>query len=314
MRRLTRPISLVLAMILAGAVEARADTALDISKMSKEQLDKLTPEQIEGLPAKAVFSKFAEDEKNGAKTLKLINWLIVQNLRDLYYVDTNPLDITDVELSKGISEFQERLGAQRTGELTMGQFKKLGDATTAIHLTSISFPGMSDEVTIYVSPPLASVEGRMEIDGEKIAFPLNHHKVECWQSMGWCFDYEVSIWTPGGVGDTRVGSSGYYVAPTTSMYQIRTWSKDEIIAESTGDCRSTTLSLNMHSKEVLFVTRNGTGECLMEGMKLKTPRVARLAAGWKFSSDYMLSLQKEGMKLYSPRALKALKEMGFPVQ
>ncbi|WP_162917476.1 hypothetical protein [Dongia deserti] len=303
---------LVLGMSLAiMSAAVNADT-VDIQRLTKDQLNKLKPEQIEELPALAVFQKLAEGEKDGEKTLKLIRWMHVQSLRDLYYVDTNPLDISDEELRRGTREFQERIGAKATGELTMSQFKALGQAAAAIHMTTLSFPGVGDEVSIFMNAPLATAEGRMEIEGDKIAFPLNHHKVECWQTMGWCFDYEVSVWTPGGTANPD--GSGYFVAPSTSMYQVRSWTNQEIIAEAQGDCRSTTLSLNAHSKEVLFITRNGTGECLLEGMKLSTPRVARLAPSYKFNSDYILSLQKAGMKLYSPRAAKALQEMGFPIE
>ena len=288
--------------------------SVELSSLTKDELSKLTEEQINSFPAIAFFKRVAEldppKDGRGEKMVALMQFAIAQGLRDLYYTDTNPGSINDEELARATAAFQTQMKVEPTGVLTFGQFKQMTRFVMLSRLTDVTLPGLSSEpVAIYIDGGYASTEGRMEIDGDKIAWPINHHNVRCDKRSGYCTDFETVVATP---GDSMGKDNDWYILNTsTTDYWIMNWNDVEVIAEQKGDCRTTTLTLNKASKEVLFVTRNGTGTCSDPGFKLKTPRTARLVQGYEFSRAFFKDLKREGWRHYNPVALEMMRSVGI---
>jgi len=109
--------------------------------------------------------------------------------------------------------------------------------------------------------------------------------------------------------------SSYTLMLSTNEYSVISWSKNEIVSTSNGECRITMLTLNSKANEVYEITRNNDSEgCksfLAELPKLEHPRVARLVEGFETtyaywrerndkSSNYMNSVFAETVKALMP--------------
>jgi hypothetical protein len=108
--------------------------------------------------------------------------------------------------------------------------------------------------------------------GERIADPINAVHIWCQKSIHDCFEAFARV------------QDGEYLSAELTPYEITGWSKQEITAETSGLCATSTLTINLLTQEVYRITRNGgaspNGCKNMPGWKpLKKPTIEKLVDG-----------------------------------
>lgn len=184
-----------------------------------------------------------------------------------------------------IRAFQNDLGEEATGELTVGQIYELQYRVEMQKVSPPSIPSFffSDtKLDGQANDGYARVRGTLQLLDEKAAFPVNNINMECDQHRGYCMLHEVAVQFPSRK-DFRPDFSILWPGP--SGYRITKWTKDIVEAdyESVGNqCRNTKLQLNFKTKEYYMITTNAGKQCEVLGAKfekLKRPRIAKVVDG-----------------------------------
>jgi hypothetical protein len=241
---------LIATVLWIGGASAQT---LDIDRMSKEDVNKLTPEQMNALPAFKVFNKLEPQMAAGMRA-----WVPMM-LRDLGYGFREAFNSTDEQLQRWVTQFQHDVGEPETGVLTVAQMDTLTKRSEAIKIADVNLylPSTGDEPEIYMIKDYASAKGTLtietDIESEKIGWPLNVNDLECDRDWGYCSQTSTDINDDG---------SNYYVSPSHQrLFRITSWSEEEVVANDEGGCGITTMTINAKAKEVYLITHNNGQPC-----------------------------------------------------
>jgi hypothetical protein len=107
--------------------------------------------------------------------------------------------------------------------------------------------------------------------GERIADPINAINIWCLKSTHQCFEALARV-------------QGEYLSAELSPYDVTGWTKQEITAETSALCATSTLTINLLTQEVYRITRNGGTspngcKSMTTWTPLKKPVVEKLVSG-----------------------------------
>ena len=257
---------------------------IDWSKYKTESdLNELSQEQLNTMPL-SVLKRLMAD---GGMPPGALDYVSIMSLSRLgYFIETNPRII-----NKQIKSFQETIGSNPTGELTMGDFNKLSECFVKSGESKV-MPFSSSLVTIYDN--WASAEASIVIDDGNdtyleetdSAYPITKSRIRCDKQDGICRVFVADIVVPR-FGDTN---DTYYLSTNIDTWDIDSWSSDKIIATQGSSCRTTTMIMNSTTNEIVQTTTNASNEdCDVLGTelpKLKRPTIARSVDPMKYALGY----------------------------
>ncbi|MBS7811211.1 peptidoglycan-binding domain-containing protein [Roseococcus pinisoli] len=245
----------------AGRLQAQQAAPWPAAGLSPDAISRMTAEQSARLP---LIEMMRSSDQNG-RNLASVIFSATSHLRRLYFFNGPPTMAVSAEFGAAVRTFQKSLGQPETGQLSVGQFDELQNRSN-YYLLSLINPMGTNLVSIRRDFGFAS--GRWIIDGEAIYSPVNTSEIFCRRADMSCTIFNAEL------------SSSMFL-PTLSMhavhYPVINWSDNEIIANHIGSCRSTTLTINSSSTEVIQTTRNSAqlgADCLLP--RLPSPRVSRL--------------------------------------
>lgn len=185
------------------------------------------------------------------------------------------------EYKSAVKAFQADLGDPPTGALTVYQIHQLEYRSDMQKLAYVSFP---DRFRSFKTADYGTVEGAVTILDDRIAWPINHHKINCFKSENTCEVQQAMLVLP----DEKSWAQQYQVMiDSTEYYNVTRWAIDTIDAEypsKPDSCRTVSLSLNFKTKEFFFITKNAGGKCEILGQaidKLSKPRISQVVEGKK---------------------------------
>ncbi|WFU00986.1 hypothetical protein QA648_12570 [Rhizobium sp. CB3171] len=197
--------------------------------------------------------------------------------------------------------FQQDLGEQPTGKLTVGQLQKLGYRASRLHLTYVDF--FSLEYGGTTTKDFASVKGTVKMLDDRIAYPINHVVIQCFRAESYCSYNQVALALP----DENSWAQSYSVLTVADeYYKITRWDTNQIDAvpyQNTA-CRSNQLSFNFETKEFFEIARNNTsGDCQTAlGVtlpRLDKPRVSQIVKGDEIVDAEFKRIGEEAASYYS---------------
>lgn len=297
-------VAALVAVLLAG-FSAYAQER-DFSRMSAEELEALPREKIKQLPARLVFEKLAGGELKSAEALDA---MFVFPLRALAYTDARPGAATARDIEIASRKFQADIGADATGVLSVGQFEELMRRHERLQDRPVYLPNTGKEISVTISGGYAQVEGTWVIEGDKIAWPINHNIIRCDRDRRECVTFSTTLDVP----SMDSSNDAYNLHASINTASIVRWSNDEIVMETGSDCRSVLTTINARNNEVFEIVRNKGGDCsagIVALPKLEKPRISRLVPGWKLSWDFWQERKKEAREYMSSEYRQALKELG----
>lgn len=185
------------------------------------------------------------------------------------------------EYKSAVRAFQADLGDPLTGVLTVYQIHQLEYRSDMQKLAYVAFP---DRFISFKTADYGTVEGAVTILDDRIAWPINHHKINCLKSENICRVQQVMLVLP----DEKSWAQQYQVMiDRTEYYNVTRWASDTIDAEyrsKPDSCRATSLSFNFKIKEFFFITKNAGGKCEILGQaidKLSKPQISQVVEGKK---------------------------------
>jgi hypothetical protein len=264
-----------------------------IESADKKDIDRIFnlvgEKRAKNLPARLLeeFLKNADGTKNA---VGLVDKLAAISLQVLMYPPP----------PKGVEQFQTDLGVPTTGELTFGQFEELNRRSTRFKDTPVYVGGWN--TNIYVAAGvLATVSGTWVIEGEKIAFPINKSEITCKRASKECKIVQANLSVPG----IEKGGDSYNLDLTVSTYEIVSWTSEEILARTSGSCRSSLLTLNLKAHEVFETIRNNDpAACREQPLSLPpldAPRISRLVPSWDVTYKFWQARKKIASEWANPR-------------
>jgi hypothetical protein len=275
-----------------GSRLSAAENKIDISKMTAEEIGKLPKKEQMNLLAEDVFKKIIK-EKVKKKNMFLIYAIPLSKL--LYF------QIDERNVRKAIKKFQRDIDAPTTGKLTMGQLQELSRRSSRVGEGKI-ITGLSS-MSIYTYNNTAIVEGTWVVAEEKLAYPVNSSIINCEKKLKRCTEFVAEIRLP----DFNDEANTSFLNLRSDIYRIISWDRNEIVAEKSGECTITTLTLNFNSNEVLAITRNNqTKRCnkspineLFKIKKLKKPQIAKLVPGFNVTFKIWNDRRKKASKFFN---------------
>ena len=274
--------SIALLFLLPAFASAQTEIP-DITNMSVEEIAKLPPEVLKEIPALPAMRKILAEDDSGISE-DFFPFMVGFHLRAMYYT---PFVESDQEIAKAVAAFQSDIGADVTGELTMGQFEELNRrgirrSETKVYASSYAGVHRFEDYSV-------TATGTWIINNDQIADPVNTAEIECIKDQGTCNLIQASIVLP----SLDSSSDLYTLHLDTQTYEIISWTANEVISRpyQTNECRSTVLTINTKSQEVYEITRNNNQEeCkfgdLFEVPALDQPQVARLVSGFDTTHAY----------------------------
>ena len=275
--------ALFLAVFLASAVEA--------DEAAVQRFKDYLPEEILAM---------SEDKRDSSVPLKFImaanlatseagDLIIQANLNTLMYNG-----IGDYE--NAMKAFQNDLGEEPTGDLTVWQIHTLGYRSSRFNMTYVSF--FPFDFGGAIGDDWAYVKGTVKILDERIAFPINHVDIECSRTEGRC-EYRQTILT---LPDESSWAQSYSVLELANdIYRITRWENDQIDAVPLNNaaCRITQLSFNFATNEFFEIARNNTeGDCETQlGVtlpRLGKPRISQIVDGQEIVDAEFKRISDEG--------------------
>lgn len=281
----------IIAISFLNLTKTNADDLPDISRMSIEEIERLPSEILPQLPASEVFAKIAEEEQVPSD---LFEKAIILNLSQLMFFQPS-----EEQKQRAIKDFQTSIGDKADGILTMAQFEELGRRANRSTDTPIYPPTFGEDIHVYIDNNFALSEGTWIIEGEPIAYPINHSKISCKKNAGVCEIVQVDVSIP------KIDGKGnsYSLHVSTQNYNIISWTTDEVVSQSVGECRKVLLTMSKSSGEVFEITTNvGKEGCgiseLLTLPKLETPRIAKLVGGFDTVHKFWQERKSEVSKFY----------------
>lgn len=209
-----------------------------------------------------------------------------------------------------IKAYQTDLGDKPSGVLTVSQIHTLQKRFEMQKLSQVHFP---DDYRSSFGDNYASIQGTITILGEKIAWPINHVKISCYKSQGYCELNQMSLSIPD--EDSWVYMYSVSEHPT-ELFEITRWTRDSIEAQPyEGDtgCRINTLSLNFKNKEFFYITRNGEDGCetLLGGTleRLAKPRISQIVDGKKIIEGKFNEMDRAAFSVLSKEFQKKVEKL-----
>ena len=196
------------------------------------------------------------------------------------------------DYKSAVIAFQADLKEPQTGMLTVYQISQLEYRSDLQKLAHVAFP---DGFYSSKTADYGTVEGAVTILDDKIAWPINHHKIKCFKSENTCEVQQVILILP----DEKSWAQQYQVMiDSTEYYNVTRWANDTIDAEypsKPDSCRTVSLSLNFKTKEFFFITKNAGGKCEFLGKsieKLAKPRISQVVEGKKIFEKEFEKIKK----------------------
>ena len=292
-------------LFFISCLHANEISSSDIKEMTPEEINELPEEVLNKLDAKEIMKKF-DIKENEFNTL--ISFALY---RLLYFFEKYENEI----LEEKIKQFQKKINEEQTGRLTMGQWEKLATLTNNFNETEIMpLAGFGEELNLI--RPISNffqTEGTFYLIDDKIAYPVNKTQITCRKNYNNCEVIMAFVMLPYENDINNV----FYLDLQIDNYEIIKWDNEDIIAETSSECRSTQLNINFNSNEVFEITRNNkTDECkntmlnqLLESQgeesmpDLDKPRIAKLVP----SNDLINKFWKERKK----RSQDVLPDLNF---
>ena len=276
--------NLRLLLVLIFMVTSVGANEIDWSNYNTEKdLATLTEEQLNSMPM-SVFFRIFNDEGN---TKELIDNGLVLGLSQMgYFLDTNPRVI-----KQKIKDFQETIGSEPTGELTYGDFNKLSECMSRASENKVIPLG---NTTVYIGDTYLNATANLVIDdGNDIyleetdsALPVTESQIRCYKNEGICNVFVADVVIP----RFDEFNNTYYLNTNVDIWNIDSWTKDKVVASQSSKCRSTTMTINGASEEIVQITTNSSKEeCEILGTtlpKLDRPRVVKSVDPMKYTSGY----------------------------
>lgn len=200
-----------------------------------------------------------------------------------------------------IRAFQADLSEEPTGVLTVWQLHTLGYRASRVNMTNVSF--FPFDFGGAMVDRWASVKGTVKIIDEKIAYPINHVRIECSRDEGTCDYSQIALMLPN--EDSWVQS--YHVGEIADeTYRITRWDGQLIdaVPMNNATCRTNQLTLNFETQEFFEIALNNTaGDCeTMLGVtlpRLEKPRVSQIVDGREIVDAEFEAIRNETYTFFS---------------
>lgn len=275
-------------IVAALATSAKADD----TAMTKYR--NLTPQQVKDMPEKTRQEKLPM-----AYTFAARSGLAVDS-ELLFGMQLNQLMYSGIhDYKSAILAFQKDLGDPSTGVLTVWQIHQLEYRSGLQKLANVGFP---DSFSSRKTTDYGVVEGTVTILDDKIAWPINHHKIKCFKTDNTCEVQQIMLDLP---HDKSWAQQYQVMIGNTEYYNVTRWTDDTIDAEYPSEpdsCRTVSLNLNFKTKEFFFITKNAGGKCEILGMtfeKLAKPRISQVVDGKKIIEEEFGKIAKTAYELLS---------------
>ena len=257
---------------------------IDWSKYKTEaDLNELSEEQLNTMPM-SVLSRLMADDGMPSGALDYISLIALSRLG--YFPETNPRIITEK-----VKSFQETIGSNPTGKLTMGDFNKLSECFVKFGESKV-VPFSGSSVSIYDNWASAGASIVLDdgndtyLEETDSAFPITKSEIRCDKQDGICRVFVADIKVPG-FGDAN---DTYYLSTNIEIWEIDSWGSDKIVATQGSSCRTTTMTMNSTTNEIVQTTTNASKEgCNVLGTelpKLKRPMIARSIDSMTYARGY----------------------------
>jgi hypothetical protein len=290
--RLLGVIAILLLSYVSTAEEARGPGIITFGdKENQPGVDQKTMKQY--MAERAPNTEIAAEASN-----LLVDTLTYPLLTSLLYGN-----FSEASVRMMTEHFQEDLGADVTGHLTMDQYDELSRRNTEYQKTPV-YAGGSARTN--VGDAYASAEGTWQMFGEKAAYPINKVEIRCWRNREECFEFEAIV---------DVHDAKYQLHTSLKTYSVIHWGPQEVIALSDppliGDpCYTSTLRMNASSGETTLTTANNTQEeCKVLWATLPpldAPLVSKLVDGFERTYQEFQTREDESQKYLNPRFAKEI--------
>lgn len=261
-----RTIIILFILLLPTALFADEDGVKKYKNYTPEQIKEL-PNEVRSSTVPMMYTMAAQ--KGLSEGIELIFGM---ELNSLMYPGIH-------DYKEAIKAFQSDLGDKPTGVLTVWQIHSLGQRAEMQKLSRVLLP---EQFSSFITEDYASIEGTMTLIDERIAYPINHVKVECYKNQNYCEFNQIYILVP----KEDSWSQTYHVMESgTEYYDITRWGENSIdcVPRETGSgCRTTSMNFNFKTKEFFYMTRNAGGDCEFMGVKipkLEKPRIGQIVDG-----------------------------------
>lgn len=276
----------LLGLLLASHVFAADDAVKKYRNYTPQQIHKIAEKTREGeVPMMYIFAAQSGLAVDSELLFGMqLNLLMYPGLHDY---------------KSAAKEYQKDLGDPPTGVLTVWQIYNLEQRANMQKLSQVLFPTQfsSSKIDTY-----AYIKGTLTILDDRLAWPINHVRVDCYKDQNYCQLDQLKINVP----NKDSWSQNYQVMQDSPEYfTIVRWNEDSIDAvpnETVDACRTTSLNLNFKTKEFYYITRNGGGDCKFLGTtldKLSKPRISQIVDGSNIINEEFSRIQKSAYDVLS---------------
>lgn len=232
--------------------------------MTQEQLSALPDQQLALLPMFEFFERI--DQKTN---LSQYEPHLASMFTRLFYAMDRPVYPFGPYLEAAVREFQSDIGAKIDGILKLGEFEQVRTRFEALNQAAYPiFPQYKQR--LFIMDGYVSFGGTWMIEGGKHSYPINYTSYSCHRDRMLCYTAE---------GYISSGTSQGSLQVNAESQKIIKWDATEILMEDHGQCRVSTISVNLKSNDVIMITRDRGGACDTLP-KLGTPRISRLVDGF----------------------------------
>ncbi len=272
--------------------------------VTKAETERMKKEEIEQLDAFSAFALESPDDKsNTPENLALV---VKMALARLYYPVSlerlgTPHD--DPQLCSAWRKFESSAGINVDGVVTIAELGRLVGAADKATETNIVLPMRS----VIAYPDYVSVQGTWVMQGETIAWPINHSNITCSKSDRTCVEFSVNL--SGGADD----GSPALLNSNVEHYDLRVWTAEQVEAVSEALCAETRLTINTKSKTAFSVTapldkpscREFQSKAGLPTQK-RPPRLSVLEDGFEVSRRFYEQRRETAKKMFAPSVQEAL--------
>jgi hypothetical protein len=272
MRFILYLVNVCIAIFGISAADGMAQTDQQKTNAAVERYRNYLPEQIKAMPdaersANVPLMYIFAAQKGLAVDAELA---IAMDLNSLMYAGIG-------NYKQAIKDFQADAGEKPDGKLTVWQIQELGKRAAMQNLETVYFPASHGGSLI---GDYAYVEGTVSIADEKIAWPINHVKINCSMAEAICRYNQMILQLP------RENDFSYMYSVqefSEDEYNITSWMDDTIdaVARDNGVvCRQNSLRLNFKTKEYYEIATNNGRDCAGSALaKLPKPRISQIGNG-----------------------------------
>lgn len=215
------------------------------------------------------------------------------------------------DFEEAVKLFQNDLGDEPTGVLTVWQIHSLQQRAEMQKLARVVFP---QQWSSWKSDDLASVQGTVTLLDERIAWPINHVTISCYKRTLHCEWDQINLHVPG----LDSWSQSYHVMVNqTDVFRVTRWSDNEIegvpSSQTSTSCRTRSLIMNFRTEEFYEITRNAGGDCEVLGTvavpPLSKPRIAQVVDGERIIEEEFSKVQRSAIDVLASGFQNQLREL-----